>query len=67
MTRLSLEEVMNLLGVDAVNGTPKQVERLRKWIENLIEKRGNAFVLENRQNLLDQWEQHMKLKTKSCC
>lgn len=58
---------MNLLGVDAINGTPKQVERLRKWIENLIEKRGNAFVLENRQNLLNQWEQHMKLKTKSCC
>ncbi len=67
MTRLSLEEVMNLLSVDAVNGTPKQVERLRKWIENLIEKRGNAFVSENRQNLLDQWEQHMKRKTKSCC
>ncbi len=67
MTRLSLEEAMNLLGVDAINGTPKQMERLRKWIENLIEKRGNAFVLENRQNLLNQWEQHMKLKTKSCC
>ena len=67
MTRLSLEEVMTLLGLDTVNGTPKQVERLRKWIESLVEKRGNAFVMENRRNLLDQWEQHMKLKIESCC
>ncbi len=67
MTRLSLEEVTTLLGIDTVNGTPKQVERLRKWIESLVEKRGNAFVMENRRNLLDQWEQHMKLKIESCC
>ena len=32
MTHLSLEEVMTLLGIDTVDGTPKQVERLRKWI-----------------------------------
>jgi len=67
MTHLSLEEVMTLLGIDTVNGTPKQVERLRRWIESLVEKRGNAFVMENRRNLLDQWEQHMKLKIESCC
>jgi hypothetical protein len=58
---------MTLLGIDTVNGTPKQVERLRKWIESLVEKRGNAFVMENRRNLLEQWEQHMKLKIESCC
>jgi hypothetical protein len=58
---------MTLLGIDTVNGTPKQVERLRKWIESLVEKRGNAFVMENRRNLLEQWEQHMKLKVESCC
>ncbi|MCJ7540257.1 MAG: hypothetical protein WBG61_12180 [Desulfobacterales bacterium] len=67
MTHLSLEEVMTLLGIDTVDGTPKQVERLRKWIEILAEKRGNVFVMENRQNLLDQWDKHMKLKTESCC
>jgi len=67
MTRLSLEEAMTLLGIDIVHGTPKQVERLRIWIENLVEKRGNVFVMENRQSLLDQWNQHMKLKTGSCC
>jgi hypothetical protein len=67
MTHLSLEEVMNLLDVDTINGTPRQMERLRIWIESLVEKRGNAFVLENRRTLLDQWRQHMKLKTQSCC
>jgi ribosomal protein L17 len=67
MTHLSIEEVMSLLGIEAINGTPKQKERLRKWIEGLVEKRGNDFVLENRQELLRQLEQHMKLKTQSCC
>lgn len=67
MTRLSLEEVMALLGIDIVNGTPKQVERFRIWIERLAEKRGNVFVMENKQILLDQWNQHMKLKIESCC
>jgi len=67
MTHLSLEEVMTLLDIDTVNGTPKQVERLRKWIEILAEKRGNVFVMENRQDLLEQWDKHMKLKTESCC
>jgi hypothetical protein len=51
MTHLSLEEVMNLLDVDTINGTPRQMERLRIWIESLVEKRGNAFVLENRRTL----------------
>jgi len=67
MTHLSLEEVMNLLDADSINGTPRQMERLRRWIENLVEKRGNAFVLENRRNLLEQWKKYIKLNTQSCC
>ena len=67
MTHLSIEKVMSLLGIEAISGTPKQQERLRKWIEVLVEKRGNDFVLESRQELLRQLEQHMKLKTQSCC
>lgn len=67
MTRLSLEDVTNLLGVQFVPGTPGQLERLRRWIESLVETRGNTFVLENRRVLLDQWERHMILKTYDCC
>ncbi len=67
MARLSIEEVMSLLGIETINGTPKQKERLRQWIEGLVEKRGISFVSENRQDLLRQLEQHMKLKIESCC
>jgi len=67
LTRLSLEDVTNLLGVQFVSGTPGQLERLRRWIESLVETRGNTFVLENRRVLLDQWERHMILKTYDCC
>jgi len=67
LTRLSLEDVKNLLGVQYMPGTPGQLERLRKWIESLVEKRGNTFVLENRRGLLDQWERHMVLKNWVCC
>ncbi len=67
MTRLSLEDVKNLLGVQYMPGTPGQLERLRRWIESLVEKRGNAFVLENRRGLLDQWKRHMVLKNWDCC
>jgi hypothetical protein len=67
LTRLSLEDVKNLLGVQYVSGTPGQLERLRRWIESLVEKRGNTYVLENRRGLLDQWKRHMVLKNWDCC
>ena len=67
MTRLSLEEVLTLLGVQEVPGTAGQLERLRRWIESVVDKRGHAFVKQNRQNLLRQWDLHMKVKSKSCC
>ena len=67
MTQLSLEDVKNLLGVQSMPGTPGQLERLRRWIECLVEMRGSAFVMENRRGLLEQWERHMVLKTYDCC
>jgi hypothetical protein len=67
MTHLSLEEVINLLSVDNINCTPKQMERLRRWIECLAEKRGDSFVVENSCKLLDQWEKYIWLNTHSCC
>jgi hypothetical protein len=67
MTRLSLKDVMDLLGVEAINGTPRQVERFRRWIEIMVEKRGTSFVSENKCRLLDEWDQLLKSKTKSCC
>ena len=40
MARLSLKDVMNLLDVRNLAGTPGQLERLRKWIESLVECAG---------------------------
>jgi hypothetical protein len=67
MPRLSLKNVMNLLEVEIVSGTPEQQERLCKWISGLVEKRGNDFVRKNRRNLLGQWERHLKVKSEICC
>ncbi len=67
MNRLSLEDVTNLLGVQTIAGTAGQLERLRRWIESVVERRGSAFVRENRQNFLRIWELHMKVKSKNCC
>jgi ribosomal protein L17 len=67
VTRLSLEDVMELLEVETITGTPRQLERLRKWIEKLVEQGGKAEVWESRQDLLSRWEQHLKAKSRSCC
>ncbi len=67
MTRLSLEDVTDLLGVQSLAGTAGQLERLRRWIENVVERRGSAFVKENRGDLLRVWNLHMKVKSKNCC
>ena len=67
LPRLSLKNVMDLLEVEIVSGTPEQQERLRKWISTLAEKHGNDFVRKNRLILLGQWERHLKVKSEICC
>jgi hypothetical protein len=67
LTRLSLEDVTDLLGVQGIPGTAGQLERLRRWIESVVDKRGRAFVRQDRQNLLRLWNLHMKVKSKNCC
>jgi hypothetical protein len=64
---LSLEDVTHLLGQQTITGTAGQLERLRRWIERMVDTRGSEFVRENRHNLLRQWDLHMKVKSKSCC
>jgi ubiquinone/menaquinone biosynthesis C-methylase UbiE len=51
----------------AICGTEGQLERLRRWTERMVDKRGSSFVRQNRQNLLRLWELHMKVKSKNCC
>jgi len=67
LSYLSLEDVANLLGVQSLAGTSGQLERLRRWIESVVERRGSVFIKENRRDLLRLWDLHMKVKSKNCC
>ena len=67
MTRLGIEDVMELLDVQTVPGEPWQVERVHKWIERLVKTLGRDYVWENRQNLLSQWQKQLKAKSEHCC
>jgi hypothetical protein len=57
---------MKLLAVETISGKPLQTERFRRWIERLVESRGKAFVIENRRELLNQWEEFAKVEFTSC-
>jgi hypothetical protein len=63
---LSLKDVLELLGSPTPSGEPFQLERLRKWVESVVETRGEDYVWEHRRELLAQWEQHATGKFKSC-
>jgi len=66
LVHLSLEEAMKLLEVQTISGKPRQLARFRNWIEKLVENRGESFVLANRRNLLNQWEEFAKVEFKNC-
>jgi hypothetical protein len=66
VSRLAIEDVMKLLDVETVSWEPWQLERLRTWIERLVDTRGQDYVRENRRDILSQWEQYAKAKFKSC-
>jgi hypothetical protein len=52
--------------VQTIPGKPWQVARFRKWIERVVESRGESFVVANRLDLLNQWEEFTKGTFKNC-
>ena len=66
LVHLSQEEAMKLLEVQAIPGKPGQLARFRNWIERLVESRGEAYVLANRCDLLNQWEEFSGANFKNC-
>lgn len=66
MVRLTLENAMELLGVQTIPGKPGQLARFLNWVERLVEKRGESFVLANRSDLLNQWEEFAEAKFRNC-
>jgi hypothetical protein len=66
VVRLSLEDAMKLLAVQKIPGKPRQLARFLNWIERLVENRGESFVLANRSDLVNQWEEFARAKFKNC-
>ena len=66
MPHFSLENAMSLLEVKSLQGQSWQLERFRKWIESLVDNRGETFVSVNRRDILNQWEEFSKSSFKTC-
>ena len=66
MVRLNLEDAMELLAVQTIPGKPRQLARFLNWMERLVETRGESFVLANRRDLLNQWEEFSQVKFENC-
>jgi hypothetical protein len=63
---LTLEKVSELLGVEIIPADPGQIKRLCRWVEGILRSRGEAYLRENRAEILGQWEQYMKNEFKTC-
>jgi hypothetical protein len=66
LVHLSVEDALKLLQVQTIPGKPWQVARFRNWIERVVESRGESFVVANRLDLLNQWEEFTKGAFKNC-
>jgi len=66
VARLSVEEALQLLRVQALSEDPAELDRFRRWIVRLVESHGEAYVLQNRLKLLKQWQQYSSTKFTSC-
>ena len=56
MAELSLEKVSDLLGTQEIPGSENEIKILRVRIRELVEMNGEAWVRQNRQKLLDEWD-----------
>ncbi len=63
---LTMEKVSELLGVEIIPADPWQIKRLCRWVEGILRSRGEAYIRENRTEILGQWEQYMKNEFKTC-
>ena len=66
MPGLTLEKVSELLGVEIIQAEPRQIKKLCRWVEGILRSRGEAYLRENRTEILGQWEQYMKNEFKTC-
>ncbi len=65
MKELSLDKVCDLLGTRNISGSDQELKKFCTRIMELVELNGKDWVVENRQKLLDEWEDivHLGLMT----
>ena len=61
MTQISLQKVMELLGVTRIQGTPQEQQQLVQWTREFVEERGESWVRQNKSLLLSSWEEVLQL------
>lgn len=66
MTGLTVEKISELLGSEIIPAEPRQIKRLVRWVEGMLRSRGEAYLRENRTEVLSQWDQYAKNEFKSC-
>jgi hypothetical protein len=63
---MDAEEVKELLAVQELPGTPRQIARLCRWIESMVANFGRDYVQWNRHLLIKEWEECTKTAFTSC-
>jgi hypothetical protein len=53
---IELEHALNLLGVKELPGTALQSDLFAKWVNKLSEEKGEAYVRQQNERLIFQWQ-----------
>lgn len=53
---MSIEEALELLGVDNYLDSPEELEQLRRWVSQWVEEKGEAWVKKFRFLIRELWE-----------
>ena len=57
---LTMEEVYNLLGWEALPGNKEEKKVLRIWVDELVKNKGEEWVRRHQSMLRDQWRYFVK-------
>ncbi len=58
---MTLEEVLELLQVDKIEGNPQELQELIEATESLVKDHGKEWITQNRGRLLEEWEYILRM------
>lgn|GEM_PF-2822148 len=53
---ITLNKMKELLQVNSLPGNPETIKELLGWAEEIIQKKGEKYITNNRHRLLQEWE-----------